>query len=384
MLSQRATRPGNRSSALLRWRGRQRARADPYTIPGARVLLALKTALAVAVAWIVAQHMPGVIDDYPYYAPLGALSTMYPTILGSVRTGLQTLTGVALGLALATGVLLVGDPTLLTLSLAVGIGVLLSGVRRLGAGAEYVPMAALFALIIGGHDAGSYSVGFLVQMAVGVGIGLIVNMTVFPPLDFRTARLQLDRLHGVVVAYLEDIAGELTEPRTTSQRDWVRRTQDLSRLTAEVREAVEESAADARVNPRAMLTTPGHQRDPGYGPLEKLEATVSHLRNLTDVLRALYDPSTGQWAAPVPITTQLAEAVRAAATCARAWSDDEEHPEHAQRVHDLLGRLYDGLGTLSWAKQRLLITAIEDLEGLINILTPPPSPDGATSAASRH
>ena len=123
------------------------------TIRGARILLALKTSLAVALSWVVAQRMPGVIDDYPYYAPLGAISAMYPTVLGSVRAGLQTVAGIALGIMLAAGVLLVGDPNLVTVSVAVGVGVLLAGIRRLGAGAEYVPVGALFVLIVGGQDA---------------------------------------------------------------------------------------------------------------------------------------------------------------------------------------------------------------------------------------
>ena len=363
--------------------GRGRVRAAARAIPGARILLALKTALAAATAWVVAQYMPGVIDDYPYYAPLGALSAMYPTILGSVRTGLQTVAGLALGLGLAAGVLFLGDPNLLTISLAVGIGALLSGVRRLGAGAEYVPMAALFALIIGGHDGGAYSLGFLVQMAVGVGIGLVVNVVVFPPLDFRTARLQLDRLQAVVVDYLEDIAGELSDPGTTSERDWVRRSQQLSKLTVEVREAVEKSAASTRGNPRVLLTVPERRTDPGYAALKKLEPVVFHLRDLTDVLREICDPPTGQWTVPDPITTLFAEAVQAGAACVQAWSSDEDPTEQAETVRALLKRLYDGLGALAQVDQRLVNAVAEDLERLVNILDPP-SPAENTPATGRH
>ena len=48
-----------------------------------RVLLAAKTALAVGIAWLIAPLVPGVADDYPYYAPLGALVSMTPTMMGS-------------------------------------------------------------------------------------------------------------------------------------------------------------------------------------------------------------------------------------------------------------------------------------------------------------
>jgi hypothetical protein len=355
-----------------------------HTLRGPRVLLALKTALAVSLAWVVAQRMPGTIDEYPYYAPLGALSAMYPTVLGSVRTGLQTVAGLALGILLAAGVLLVGSPNLVTIGLAVGIGVLLSGVRRLGAGAEYVPMAALFVLIVGGQDAGSYSLGYLVQMAVGVAIGLVVNVAVFPPLDFRTARLQLDRLQGVVVDYLGDVAGELASPGSTAGRDWAQRNHELARLTGEVREAVDASALSARGNPRVVLRRRARGTDPGYAALAQLERVVFHLRDLTDALRALYDADRHGWTVPGPVAAGLADAVEAGARCVRAWAHDEDTAAPAAEVRALLGRLYAGPVDPSEVQQRLVLAAGQDLQRLVDVLDPPaPGPAGSTRARDR-
>ncbi len=129
-----------------------------------RLLLAAKTALAVGIAWAVAPYVPGVANEYPYYAPLGALVSMYPTLMGSARTGLQTLLGLAAGIVLATAVILTTGPSWWSIPVIVGIGVILSGSGWFGAGREYVPMAALFVLIIGGQDADTYSLGYLVQM----------------------------------------------------------------------------------------------------------------------------------------------------------------------------------------------------------------------------
>ncbi len=50
---------------------------------------------------MIAPHMPGVTDQYPYYAPLGALLSMYPTLMGSAKSSLQTLLGLATGNGLA-------------------------------------------------------------------------------------------------------------------------------------------------------------------------------------------------------------------------------------------------------------------------------------------
>ncbi|MEX5299770.1 aromatic acid exporter family protein [Kocuria sp. CPCC 205292] len=356
------------------------------TIRGARILLALKTSLAVALSWVVAQRMPGVIDDYPYYAPLGAISAMYPTVLGSVRAGLQTVAGIALGIMLAAGVLLIGDPNLVTVSVAVGLGVLLAGIRRLGAGAEYVPVGALFVLIVGGQDAEGFSAGFLVQMSVGVAIGLLVNVTVIPPLDFRTARLQLDRLQNVAVDYLEDVAGELAEPGTTGGRDWRQRNHALVRITGEVREAVDESARSARGNPRMVLRRrhrAAASADPGYDSLLKLENVIFHLRGFTDALRELYDHEQHDWLVPAALSARLAEAVQSAADAVRAWADDEDPEEAAERVRSLVGRLHAELTDPSRAEDRLVMAAAQDLARLVAVLDPPTAPTAGSSAVTR-
>lgn len=158
------------------------------TVNGQRVLLAAKTSIAVGIAWFLAPHMPGVTQEFPYYAPLGALVSMYPTFMASVRTGLQTLAGLVLGILLAAVVLLLGHPNIITISLAVGLGVLLAGVPRLGAGRDYVPVATLLVLIIDGADGvDAFSIGYAVQMAMGVVVGLAVNVTIFPPLTLDVA-----------------------------------------------------------------------------------------------------------------------------------------------------------------------------------------------------
>lgn len=110
----------------------------------ARLLLAAKTAAAVAIAWSIAPLVPGSADDYPYYAPLGALISMYPTLMGSLRSSVQTLLGLAVGIGLAVVIVLTIGPSVWTIGLAVGLGVLLSGTGWFGSGSEYLPIAAMF------------------------------------------------------------------------------------------------------------------------------------------------------------------------------------------------------------------------------------------------
>ena len=379
MRIRRAEGPGGRHGKVRE----QKGRASPeFTIPRARILLALKTALAVSLSWAVAQRMPGILDEYPYYAPLGAITAMYPTILGSVRGSLQTVVGLSLGVLLAAGVLAFGEPTLITIGAAVGIGVLLSGMRRLGEGAHYVPIAAVFVLIIGGHQPLTYSVSYLTQMAIGVLIGTVVNVAVVPPLDFRTARLQLDRLQGVVVDFLGDLADDLEKPGTIGLRNRDRRSRELFRIADEVREAVEDSADSARGNPRVVLRRSVRGSDPGYRPLETLEWVVFHLRDLTDVLRAVYDPRDERWTVAEPITAGLADALRGTSATVRAWAEEEDVAEAADRVRSTIGELHDKVAELSGSEHRQLVTVVADLERLVNVIDPPPPPTGSTSVVA--
>ncbi len=145
-----------------------------------RLLLAAKAALAATIAWTLAKYAPGVAADYPYYAPLGAIVAMRTTVFAGLRAGLQTLVGITLGILIAGFTMLIGDPGVIAVALAVGLGVLVSGFRILGEGYSWVPMAALFVLLVGGANAEGYSFAYVVQMAIGVGIGLAVNLTVVP------------------------------------------------------------------------------------------------------------------------------------------------------------------------------------------------------------
>ncbi len=65
-----------------------------------RLLLAAKTAAAAALAWYLAPLVPLAQSEYSYYAPLGVLVSMYPTVARSASSGAQAVVGLALGIGL--------------------------------------------------------------------------------------------------------------------------------------------------------------------------------------------------------------------------------------------------------------------------------------------
>ncbi|WP_244632292.1 aromatic acid exporter family protein [Microbacterium sp. Se63.02b] len=222
------------------------ARALHEAVLPARLLLVAKTMLAVGLAWAIAPHMPGVTDDYPYYAPLGALVSMYPTLMGSAKSSLQTLLGLAAGIGLATLIVLTVGPTWWSIPLVVGLGVLVSGTGWFGVGREYVPMAALFVLIIGGQNADDYSLGYLTQMAVGVVVGLVVNLLIAPAPLTAVAAARIEAFRARLSAHLHDIGDAVSESWPPEHEQWVDDAASLAETTMSLRTALTDADEQAR------------------------------------------------------------------------------------------------------------------------------------------
>lgn len=293
---------------------RSRARVPVRAwIGDARVLLAAKTALAVGVAWLIAPLVPGVADDYPYYAPLGALISMSPTLMGSVRVGVQTLVSLAIGILLAGAVIVLAEPNVVTIALVVGVASLVAGSRWLKAGGEYVPVAALFVLIIGGQNADAYSIGYVVQMSVGIVVGLVVNATVFPPITVGSAVARLGELRALLARHLEEMAEALVDRWPPEHDDWAGRSDALRDTADGVRQALRDAEESRKGNPRARR----HKRDLGadYADLYDLEAITFHVRDLTDVLSAaIWKKRAFEADVPESLREPLAETFRAIGT----------------------------------------------------------------------
>ncbi|MEV8144962.1 FUSC family protein [Specibacter sp. NPDC078709] len=263
----------------------------------------------------------------PIYAPLGVLVSMYPTFMGSVRTGLQTLVGILLGVALAVGFLLLGTPNVLSISLAVGAGVLLAGLPRLGAGRDYVPVATLLVLIIGGNNADAFSAGYGLQMALGVLVGLVVNVSIFPPVVLDVAQARIARARDILIDQLDDAAAALVEQWPPDHEDWAGRRHVLDDAVVEVRRSVNEAAESQRANPRAYRRSRHRLLADSYDDLAVLESVTFYVRDLTEVLAGAI------WEGPLNL--RLSDGLRepmerclsATAGVLRVWDEGTVGPE---------------------------------------------------------
>lgn len=296
-----------------------------------RLQLATKAAIAAGVAFFIAPFMPGSAADYPYYAPLGALVAMYENVSGSMRQGVQTLVGLALGIGLAFALFSLGNPTPLSVAIMMGLGVILAGLPKIGSGSDWIPTAALLVLLVGGHNPDKFSFGYLFQMGVGVSVGIVVNLLVFPPLHFKAAALSLAELRLALAQQLWDMGKALRENWPPEHEDWSRRSEALAGRARSVRAAVQKADASRQANPRRRL----HPRDveEDYRNLRDLERLTFHIQDVTQVLSDVIWAKDTPFVIPDGYAEPLAEAMTMAGDVLRA-AEEEEPQRQAELVEE--------------------------------------------------
>ena len=310
-------------------RGRLRA-----AVVNPQLLLAAKAALAASLAWTIAQAIPGTPAEYPYYAPLGALLAIYPTVAGTVKLGLQTVIGLTIGILLAYVAVWAGDPNWLTIAFVVGIGVLLSGVlRRTAGGGSGIASAGLFVLVIGNENLG-YSLGYLVQTLVGVGVGLAVSALILPPLHLNDAVGQMSSLRRTAARQLQEMGEALEEDWAGDDPRWAERRDALTASVRNARSALQYADESRKGNVRRRF----HPRDlrGDYRHVEVLEIVASHTLNITNMLQdGLHGTATEQ---PLPesVRTPLQAAFTATGNVLDLWTVDENDDEALREAERIL------------------------------------------------
>ncbi len=327
----------------------QRARASVtgavrQTLRPARLLIAAKCALAATLAWLLGRLIPGEIGEFAYYAPLGALIGVAPSLAASLRSSIETLIALALGIGVAWALIMSPAPPWVAVALAVGFGTILAGHGGLGAGREYVPIAAMFVLIVGGRNADGFSVGYLAQMGVGVVLGIAVNLLVVPPLRENAAAEAVSAQQR----RLADVLRSMGEALDGDEVDWEAPLADAQRRTDEVAEAVRDARDTRRANPRARFSR--YDVDQDVDDLRVLGRLARHLGGLGDVLRGGGDEPSLLTEASPEARARVAEVLRATAELLDAWSRSHTGGGRAgdpgRGRDELLDPIRDGLDAL--------------------------------------
>lgn len=322
-----------------------------------RLLLALKTGVATAGAWLLVQPFGGFVDKYPYYAPLGAVVAMSTSVVHSVRTAIQAVAAIITGAALAFGVHALPLPEPVAIGIGIGLGMLCATVRVFGTMAGWVPFATLFVLIVGAGNPWEYAAAYGGLTALGAAVGLVVNLAL-PQLPLTPAGIALDRLRDQLAHQLDLLADGLESGDVLSPDDWAqlrlelrpqaRRVEDLVAAAHEARRANwlagrwQEDSDRREEQARALQRLTGsidevidmvvdvrtsvHADDEVASLLRKRAAAA--FRAVAEMLRTVEMREGGAdgRAAPVPESVQAAQAVMALAEDAsRAAAESDHH-----------------------------------------------------------
>ncbi|MGY1827310.1 FUSC family protein [Blastococcus sp. SYSU DS0541] len=351
-------RQGTTSTAPRRWRRRPGAVRRTWA-RHPRIGLAVRAAVAAAVAWALAQLAPGPFADYPYYAPLGAVvATTASTLASSVRGSLQTVASIALGAAIALAGEALVDPQLLALALVVAIGVLLAGWGRLGSSSSWLPTSALFVLVLGQDNPTGYVLAFAGLTFAGALVGILVAAA-FPPLPLAPADEALGRLRETLVEQLDDLADGLRQEHPPTQDEWRGRMRTIDPLLAQMRAAVQETDEARRGNRRAARYQDSAERL--YQQARALERLTLLVEDLTLVIAETEIAENERVA--------LGPALRPTASGAlAALADVLRSVESAAADPDTVREADEAVGAFAAALRRARATADDDLFEAGNII----------------
>jgi uncharacterized membrane protein YgaE (UPF0421/DUF939 family) len=213
----------------------------------------VRAALAAGLAWQAAVLLPPALSDHAYYAPLGAIIAVHPTVADSASAAWRTVLGILLGFALAVAVyeLVPLRPNALTIALIVALAIGLEQWRLLREQASWVSFAAVLMITVGTDDPAAYMVRYAGLTLLGAAVGVLVTTLLFPPMQLTTAVRRISRTRELLAAHLEEIAAGLRTGGIPSPAEWAEHTRELGRALDRMRSAEAQVERARRANPRA-------------------------------------------------------------------------------------------------------------------------------------
>ncbi len=242
----------------------------------------LKTVLASVVAWLVAVkvfHLP-----QSFLAPWAALLVVHATVYRTFSQGARQVGATVVGVVLAWAVGTALGLSPLTVGLALAVALAVGAVPWFEGESTTAAATALIVLTTGFSDQDSMLLSRLFDTAIGVVVGLLVNLAVWPPLRRRTAIQAVDRIDGRIGELLVDMGVGVREGCSEDvAEEWVDRTRGLDHELDSAWGLVRQARESAWMNPRRSAR---EVRDPQrwFALLRRMEQAVAEGRSLAGTL----------------------------------------------------------------------------------------------------
>src|SRR3954452_1459676 len=254
-----------------------------------------KTVLAAVLAWVVAVHVLHVAQAF--LAPWAALLTVQATVFGKLKRGLQQAAASVLGVLIAFAAGSAFGVSAVSVGAVVLAGLLAGSVRGLRAETTTAAATALVVLTTGYSDDSGMLAARLLDTGVGIAVGLLVNLLVWPPLRDRGAAHQIGVIDDRVGELLCEIAAALRAGREPAVGDWIERTNELDADVDEGWRVLGLAHESARLNPRRAVPARMRAAADLEGILGRLEQAVAEARSMATTIGLAYPPAEpwGPW-----------------------------------------------------------------------------------------
>jgi Aromatic acid exporter family member 1 len=252
-------------------------RSDP--VLWTDVLQLGKTVVAALVAWVLAVQ---VFDlSQPFLAPWAALLTVHATVYRSMARGAQQVGAAVLGVLVAFAAGTVFGVNVLSLGVALFLALLAGWLKGLRAEPTTAAATALVVMATGYSDDGELLVGRLLDTGIGIVVGLVVMLVVWPPLRDRSAARQIDVIDDRIGDLLCDIAGAPRSGIAEGELEgWVDRTRALDEEIDRAWRVVDEARESGRLNPRPGARPRMRAAEDFGAVLHRLEQAVAEVRSM--------------------------------------------------------------------------------------------------------
>lgn len=333
-----------------------------------------KTVIAATGAWWLSENVLN--SQMPFLAPWAALLTVHATVHRSLSRGAQSTIASTLGVALS---FLIGNylgVSVWTFALALLLGLAAARLRWIRDEGVAIATTGIFVLGSGFDSQQPFLGERILELCMGVAVGIIVNLLVIPPLRDQQAARYVDSINRRMGNMLVDMADELDKGWDTADADdWFQETESMSEELNSAWQSVKFARESQRANPRDRVrrkrNPSGQAHDSATAPeeasyeniLQRVDEGISHLRHLTRTLReGSYD--TGEW--DTRFREQWTSIVRDAG---RAIADPDADVEPIfKRLEQLSVNMADddGLPERSWALYGSLIASMQHIAAIVD------------------
>ena len=240
-----------------------------------------KTVIATTGSWWICVNLFD--SQMPFLAPWVAFLVLQPTVSSSITSGFQTVIASGLGVLLSSAIGTYLGVEVWSYALALVLGMLGSRIPGLRQEGATIATTAVFLLSTGFTEDGPALIDRMLEISIGVAIGVGVNLLIVPPLREKQAAQTVESLRVRMGEILVEISDDFSE-------EWDRdKALESSKAVQQLRNDLDQSWSTVqfarnsrRRNPRLLIQ--GSSGEKYEQVLTGLDEAVAHLRNLTRTL----------------------------------------------------------------------------------------------------